>query len=157
MLAASAMILNGLLNNIIIPIAHKLSVLYGQSTKVVNLATILSFLIFSFINIPINYFLDKKGIKIGYRIGLSLFLAGMFFVCLVNVSFPLVIFGYIIFTFGQPFIANTPAKIATYWFFPQNVTESLFLESPCYHYSCRFRHYRFGFGVRHSHSDSQRR
>ena len=147
------MIINGLLNNIIIPIAHKLSVLYGQSTKVVNLATILSFLIFSFINIPINYFLDKRGIKIGYRIGLSLYLTGMFFVCLVNVSFPLVIFGYIIFTFGQPFILNTPAKIATYWFFPQNVTEPLFLESTCYDYSSRLRHHWIGFGIRDSYSD----
>jgi len=112
------MVLNGLLNNIIIPIANKLALLYDQSPKVVNLATIMSFLIFSLINIPINYFLDKKGIKMGYRVGIGLYLLGMFFVCLVNVSFPLVIFGYIIFTFGQPFILNTPAKIATYWFFP---------------------------------------
>ena len=117
-LAACSMVLNGLLNNIIIPIANKLALLYEQSPKVVNLATIMSFLIFSLINIPINYFLDKKGIKMGYRVGIGLYLLGMFFVCLVNVSFPLVIFGYIIFTFGQPFILNTPAKIATYWFFP---------------------------------------
>ena len=117
-LAACSMVLNGLLNNIIIPIANKLALLYDQSPKVVNLATIMSFLIFSLINIPINYFLDKKGIKMGYRVGIGLYLLGMFFVCLVNVSFPLVIFGYIIFTFGQPFILNTPAKIATYWFFP---------------------------------------
>ena len=117
-LAACSMLLNGLLNNIIIPIANKLALLYDQSPKVVNLATIMSFLIFSLINIPINYFLDKKGIKMGYRVGIGLYLLGMFFVCLVNVSFPLVIFGYIIFTFGQPFILNTPAKIATYWFFP---------------------------------------
>jgi len=147
------MVLNGLLNNIIIPIAHKLSVLYDQSTKVVNLATILSFLIFSFINIPINYFLDKKGIRIGYRIGLCLYLVGMFFACLVNVSFPLVIFGYILFTFGQPFILNTPAKIATYWFFPQNVTKFLFLESPCNNYSCRIRDYRIWLRVRYTYSD----
>lgn len=117
-LAACSMVLNGLLNNIIIPIANKLALLYDQSPKVVNLATIMSFLIFSLINIPINYFLDKKGIKMGYSVGIGLYLLGMFFVCLVNVSFPLVIFGYIIFTFGQPFILNTPAKIATYWFFP---------------------------------------
>jgi hypothetical protein len=112
------MVLNGLLNNIIIPIANKLALLYDQSTKVVNLATILSFIIFALINIPINYVLDKKGIKFGYRIGMGLYLIGMFFVCLVNASFPLVIFGYLIFTFGQPFILNTPAKISTYWFFP---------------------------------------
>ena len=115
------MVLNGLLNNIIIPIAHKLSLLYDQSTKVVNLATIISFLIFSLVNIPINFFLDKKGIRLGFRIGLGLYLVGMFFACFINLTFPLVIVGYLIFTFGQPFILNTPAKIATYWFFPQNV------------------------------------
>lgn len=119
------MVLNGLLNSIIIPIAHKLSLLYGQSSKIVNSATIMSFLIFSLINIPVNYLLDKKGITMGYRIGLGLYLAGMAFACLVNVSFPLLIVGYILFTFGQPFILNTPAKIATYWFFPQNVTDFL--------------------------------
>lgn len=151
------MVLNGLLNNIIIPIAHKLSVLYDQSTKVVNLATILSFLIFSFINIPINYFLDKKGIRIGYRIGPGLYLVGMFLACLINASFPLVIFGYIIFTLGQPFILNTPAKIATYWFFPQNVTEFLFLESTRYNNFSRFRNHRVRLGIRYTNSYSKGR
>lgn len=127
-LAACAMVLNGLLNNIIIPIAHKLSTLYDQSSEVVNSAIIMSFLIFSLINIPVNFLLDKKGIKMGYRIGLGLYLVGMLLACLVNLCFPLLILGYILFTFGQPFILNTPAKIATYWFFPQNVTDSQFRE-----------------------------
>lgn len=120
-IASGAMILNGLLNNLIIPIAHKLSVIYGQSEKIINLPTILSFLIFSLANIPINFLLDRKGIKVGFKMGLSLYLLGMLLVNLINVSFYFVALGYIIFSFGQPFILNTPAKIATYWFFPENV------------------------------------
>lgn len=115
------MILNGLLNNIIIPIASKLSDTYGYSTKIVNVPTIMSFLVFSLINIPVNHFLDKRGIKTGYVIGLSFYSIGMFLVCFLNKAFPMLIIGYIIFSFGQPFILNLPAKIATFWFFPQNV------------------------------------
>ena len=122
------MILNGLLNNTIIPIAKKIAIVYGTSTKIVNLPIILSFLIFSIINIPVNHFLDKKGIKIGYTIGLSIFVAGMLMICLLNKAFPFLIIGYIVFSFGQPFILNLPAKIATYWFLPQNVPISIFRE-----------------------------
>lgn len=120
-ISACAMVLNGLLNNIIIPIASKLSDTYGYSAKIINSPIIVSFLVFSLINIPVNHFLDKRGIKTGYMIGLSFYAVGMLLVCFINKAFPLLIIGYIIFSFGQPFILNLPAKIATYWFFPQNV------------------------------------
>ena len=112
------MILNGLLNNIIIPIAHKLSVIYGTSSSVINIPIILSFLVFSIVNVPANYFLDRKGIKNGFKVGLFFYVCGMVFVSFINAALPLLLIGYIIFSFGQPFIINTPAKIATYWFFP---------------------------------------
>jgi MFS family permease len=127
-ISACAMILNGLLNNIIIPIASKLSDTYGYSAKIINAPIIISFLVFSLINIPVNHFLDKRGIKTGYVIGLSFYAVGMFFVCFVNKAFPLLIIGYIVFSFGQPFILNLPAKIATFWFFPRNVIQYLFSE-----------------------------
>ena len=112
------MVLNGLLNNIIIPISTKLTHIYGYSTKIVNMPIIISFLVFSLINIPVSHFLDKRGIKTGYLIGLSIYVVGMILVCFVNQSFPMLIFGYIIFSAGQPFILNLPAKLATYWFLP---------------------------------------
>ena len=83
-MAACAMILNGLLNNIIIPIAHKLSVIYGTSTTVINIPIIMSFLVFSLVNVPANYFLDRKGIRNGFKVGLFLYLLGMVLVTLVN-------------------------------------------------------------------------
>jgi len=85
------------------------------------MSTIISFLLFTLMNIPANYILDLKGIRFGFLIGISFYLAGIVLACFVNVAFGFLIAGYLIFTLGQPFILNTPAKIATYWFFPKNV------------------------------------
>ena len=117
-IGACVMILNGLLNNIFIPIANKLSAIFDESSRIVNLPIIISFLISSLINIPVNYFIDSKGFKAGYLVGLSIYLIGIFFVTFINSSFSIALIGYIIFAFGQPFILNAPAKIATYWFLP---------------------------------------
>ena len=65
--------------------------------------------------------MDRKGPRAGYIIGLSIYVLGMFFVTLINSSFSLALLGYIIFSFGQPFIVNAPAEIATLWFLPKNV------------------------------------
>jgi hypothetical protein len=88
---------------------------------VVNLSTIISFLIFLIVNLPANYILDNRGIKFGFLIGNSIYLLGIVLSCCINIGFPFVMIGYLFFTIGQPFILNIPAKIATYWFFPENV------------------------------------
>jgi fucose permease len=116
------MVLNGMLNNIIIPLESTISNIYGVSNRVVNLSTILSFLAFLTVNIPANYILDKRGLKFGYLVGNSLYLIGTVFACCINIGFPFAIIGYLLFTLGQPFILNAPAKLATYWFFPENVS-----------------------------------
>lgn len=120
-LSVLLMLFNGLLNNIIIPLQSRLAVIYDQSNKIVNIATILSFLFFSLMNVPANHILDLRGIRFGFLVGLSFYLVGIVMACFVNVAFPMLIAGYLFFTMGQPFILNTPAKIATYWFFPKNV------------------------------------
>jgi fucose permease len=122
------MVLNGLLNNIIIPLESKLASIYGLNSKVVNIATILSFLAFLMSNLPANYILDQKGIKFGFIVGNSIYLCGIVLSCCINAGFPFVIIGYLLFVMGQPFIMNIPAKIATYWFFPENVKSYLFRE-----------------------------
>lgn len=115
------MVLNGLLNNIIIPIQSKLASIYSLNSKVVNIATILSFLAYLIVNLPINYVLDKKGIRFGIIVGNAIYLLGISLSSCVNAGFPFLIIGYLVFVMGQPFILNSPAKIATYWFFPENV------------------------------------
>lgn len=120
--------MNGLINNIIIPIQSTLSNTYYVSGKVVNIPSIISFLIFSLVNIPINHLLDKRGIRFGLLLGNSIYLVGIAICCLINAAFPFLIIGYLIFSFGQPFIVNVPAKIAAYWFLPENVLLNLVRE-----------------------------
>ena len=50
--------------------------------------------------------------------GISIYAVGIMLVCFLNKAFPLLIIGFLIFSFGQPFILNLSAKIATYWFLP---------------------------------------
>lgn len=90
------------------------------------MATILSFLAFLLVNMPANYILDKRGIKFGFMVGNGIYLVGIVLSCCINAGFPFVIGGYLIFVMGQPFILNIPAKIATYWFLPENVRIYLF-------------------------------
>ena len=112
------MIVNGLMNNIIVPLESKLAEVYGYSEKVVNLGSIFSFLTFLIVNVPANHILDSRGIKVGLSIGISLYFIGIVLACLINAAFPFVILGYCVFASGQPFIINSPAKVATYWFLP---------------------------------------
>ena len=116
--ATTMMILNGLLNNLIIPIESKLSALYEVEQRIINLPTILSFLVFLLVNVPANYILDKYGIRFGYILGNSLYLLGIILCCLVNLAFPMLIVGYLFICAGQPFIINIPAKFAACWFLP---------------------------------------
>lgn len=72
-------------------------------------------------NFPANKIIDSKGLRVGLIIGTAFYFAGALFVALVNKSFNFVILGTVFFGLGQPFLLNSPAKIATYWFFPKNV------------------------------------
>ena len=117
-LAGMILFLNGLMNNIAIPIQSTLALTYNVSSKLVNIGTIVSFLIFSIANIPSNYLLDKRGLRFGLLLGNSIYFVGIVICCFINVGFPFLIAGYLVFSFGQPFIVNIPAKLATYWFLP---------------------------------------
>jgi hypothetical protein len=66
--------------------------------------------------------LDKKGVRFGFLIGGTFYALGLFLCSLINKAFALVIVGYAFISLGQPFILNSPAKIATYWFLPKNVS-----------------------------------
>lgn len=113
---ALCFIVNGVANNAVIPIAHKLAVVYDLSSTYVNAPIATSFLVYSFSNFPANFIIDTKGLRISFLIGSGLYALGIFFFTLINKSFFFVILGALFIAVGQPFIVNCPAKVATFWF-----------------------------------------
>ena len=98
-----------------------MTVIYGVSEGKVSASVILNFAIFFISNFPANKIIDKKGLRVGLIIGNSFYFLGTFFYVLINKSYNLVIVGTVCFGLGQPFLLNSPAKVAAFWFFPKNV------------------------------------
>ena len=118
-------LINGLLNNTVIPIAAKLAQVYNLSDAYVSSPIIVSFLVYTIMNFPANHIIDTKGLRVSFLIGSGLFMGGAALYTMVNKGFYFALFGAILVAIGQPFIINVPAKIATYWFFDTNVTFTL--------------------------------
>lgn len=119
---------NGLANNSVIPIAHKIAVVYDLSSTYVNAPITASFLVYSISNFPANFVIDSKGLRVSFLIGSGLYAAGIFLFTLVNKGYFFVLIGAILISLGQPFIVNCPAKVATFWFLSKNVSFHLFRE-----------------------------
>lgn len=127
------LVINGLANNTIIPIAAKLAVVYEISDAYVSSPVLISFLVYSLMNFPANHIIDTKGLRVSFLLGSGLFTGGVFLYTMINKGFFFTLLGAILVAIGQPFIINCPAKIATYWFFDQNVNYIVILET--------FRHF----------------
>lgn len=126
-------LINGLLNNTVIPIAAKLAEVYNLSEAYTSSPIIVSFLVYSIMNFPANHIIDTKGLKVSFLIGAGLFTAGAGCYSMVNKGYFFAVFGAILVAIGQPFIINVPAKVATYWFFDHNVNICLFPRDPSQH------------------------
>jgi hypothetical protein len=122
-------LINGLGNNAIIPIAHKLTRVYNLSYAYVSLPIIITFLVYSLLNFPANHIIDTRGLRLSFQLGSILYMSGLFCFTLINREYIFTVLGSILFSIGQPFIINCPAKIATYWFFDKNVIYILSLET----------------------------
>ena len=120
-LTSYCLLLNGLVNNAVAPIEHKMTLIYSVSEKRVGFSVILSFLVFFIANFPANKIIDKYGMRISLCLGTGLFFIGTFCFLLINLSYNFVILGTVFVGLGQPFLLNSPAKVATLWFFPKNV------------------------------------
>jgi len=115
-------------NNAIIPIASKIANVYGLSSTYVNVPIQLSFLVYSLMNFPASHFMDVRGLGFSFRIGNALYVIGLFFIMFINYGYHWVVLGSILVALGQPFIMNSPAKVATYWFINKNVSHLIFRE-----------------------------
>ena len=82
-----SLLLIGIANNAVIPLEHKITVIYNISEGKVTLSVILSFLIFSIINFPANHIIDTKGLRVSFLIGTSLYTIGIFFYVFINKSY----------------------------------------------------------------------
>lgn len=114
-------LLMGLANNAVIPLEHKMTQVYGVSEGMVSISIILSFLVFSLANFPANYIIDTYGLRVGFLAGTGLYTVGVLLYMFVNWSYFFVIVGTVFLGLGQPFLMNSPAKVAAFWFFPKNV------------------------------------
>ncbi len=112
---------NGLANNSVIPIAHKIATVYDLSSTYVNAPIAASFLVYSISNFPANFIIDTMGLRVSFIIGSGLCAGGIFLFTLVNHGYFFVLIGAILVALGQPFIVNCPAKVATFWFLSKNV------------------------------------
>lgn len=95
---------------------------YGVSEGKVSLSIILSFLAFSLANFPANHIIDTKGLRVSFLAGTALYTIGLTLYALINQSYYFVIAGTVFMGLGQPFLLNSPAKVAAFWFFPRNVS-----------------------------------
>jgi MFS transporter, FLVCR family, MFS-domain-containing protein 7 len=116
-----------LANNAIVPIASKIALVYDLSSTYVNSPIVASLLVYSISNIPANYVMDKKGLRVSFLIGSALYTVGLLCYALINQGFFFVLIGSIVISLGQPFIINSPAKAATYWFTSKNVKNRLYI------------------------------
>lgn len=123
--------INGLANNSIIPIAHKISLVYDLPSAYLNAPIAASFLVYSISNFPANFIIDTKGLRFSFLIGSGLYAIGILLFTLINKGYFFVLIGAILVAIGQPFIVNCPAKVATFWFLSKNVTFRLNLENFC--------------------------
>jgi MFS transporter, FLVCR family, feline leukemia virus subgroup C receptor-related protein len=101
---------------------------FGVSEGRVSTSIILSFLVFSLANFPANHIIDTQGLRVSFLAGTALYTAGMVLYLLIDHSYSFVIAGTVLMGLGQPFLMNSPAKVAAFWFFPKNVSRKLFSE-----------------------------
>lgn len=113
---------NGIANNSVIPIAHKIAAVYDLSSAYVNAPITASFLVYSFSNFPANFIIDTMGLRKAFIIGTTLYTIGIFLFTFINKGYFFVLIGAILVALGQPFIVNCPAKVATFWFLGKNVS-----------------------------------
>ena len=86
-------------------------------------------------NFPANQIIDSRGLRFSFLMGSGLSMVGCAFYILINKNFYFMILGYTILSLGQAFIVNCPAKIATYWFFDNNVKINTYIETFRYCYN----------------------
>ena len=97
---------------------------YGYGATAISALGITYMIVFLFVNYPANLIINKGGLRLGVLIGIGFTVLGMLVKCLVNKSFIWVIVGQVLSATGQPLLAIAPAKLATQWYGPKEVSQN---------------------------------
>lgn len=129
-----SLIVNGMGNGLVAPIASKLASVYQLSTSYVSSPVVVSFLVYSLVNFPANHLTDTRGLRVSFLIGNAFYTMGLLLYVMVSKAYYYAILGSIFIAIGQPFIINCPAKVATFWFLHSNVLHTIYLENSGHQY-----------------------
>jgi len=128
-----SLLLNGLISHAVAPLAHKITIIYGISGQMVSISIIITFIVFFSANFPVARLIEKKGLRLSFCLGSLLYFLATGLYLLISQSYYFVILGGLLAGLSQPFLINSSAKIAAFWFYPSNVLPSKrrgFLRSP---------------------------
>ena len=99
------------------PIVEELSEAYGVTKTLVKLTALVFMVSHPLFTMLANWVVESLGLKIGLNIGSTLVIVGLGLRILVNYSFWWMILGSVVCSAGNVFVLNTPAKVASNWWF----------------------------------------
>lgn len=82
-----------LMQNSFAPQAAELTIVYGESTLVYNLTSLIHMIVHVPVSVPANYIVDKYGTKVGNTIACVFCIIACWVRCLVNKNFFFAILG----------------------------------------------------------------
>ena len=104
------------------PVAGAIENGYGYGATAISLLGMTFMIVFVIMNIPANLVINKYGLRLAVSVGMGFTFLGMVSKSFINKSFGWVIMGQILAATGQPMLSIAPAKLATQWFGPNEVS-----------------------------------
>jgi hypothetical protein len=114
------------------PITSHIQKIYNVSLFMVYYHSLSYMAIYAFTYLPSNYTLDRKGLRTGVCIGITLTAIGTILRSLIGYSYTFALIGQTINAIAQPFILNADAKLAREWYPPEKVFHLLVFSDYCY-------------------------
>ena len=96
--------------------ASQISLYYDKNATIVSTLCLVFSGIYIVFTYPSNFVIDIHGCKTGIILGTILTAIGMIVKVWINTDFWICVLGQVLAAIGQPFILNTPAKLAGIWF-----------------------------------------
>ena len=95
---------------------------YGYDSIAVSTLGVIYMVAFIVFVYPANCVIDMGGLRLAVVLGTGLTMLGMILKCLINLNFYWVYIGHTLAAIGKVLLAIAPAKVATFWFGPNEVS-----------------------------------